>query len=199
MEFTMKKLILSAAVGVAFAGFAQAQTQSNAVDHAQARPASSVKAEVTTVTETVTTTTQGGMMTAEQTVQVSEPVAVVAESSPQSALPAAMITDASMDLEKTMKVMGRNFKALSKADDLLAMKKEADELAVYASQGEALGLDPNKASDEAKAEYVRLMQKLRRGIADLQQAIEQKDADKAKAALEAVNEARKEGHKYFDI
>lgn len=199
MEFTMKKLILSAAVGVAFAGFAQAQTQSNAVDHAQARPASSVKAEVTTVTETVTTTTQGGMMTAEQTVQVSEPVAVVAESSPQSALPAAMITDANMDLEKTMKTMGKNFKAINKADDILAMGKEADELAVYASQAEAIGLDPNKASDAAKAEFTRLMQKLRSQIADLQQAIEQKDAAKAKPLVQAINETRKEGHKYFDV
>lgn len=199
MEFTMKKILLAAAISAAFATAAQANTQSNAVDHAQPRPASSVKAEVSTVTETVTTTTQGGTTTAEQTVEVSAPVAVIAESTAESVLPAAMVTDASMDLEKTMKVMGRNFKALSKADDLLAMKKEADELAVYASQGEAIGLDPNKASDEAKAEYVRLMQKLRSGIADLQQAIEQKDADKAKAALEAVNDTRKEGHKYFDI
>lgn len=192
MEFTMKKILLAAAMGAAFATAAQANTQSNAVDNAQPRPASTV--EIKTLTETVTTTNAAG-----ETVTETRPLGIVVELPGESTLPAATITDASMDLEKTMKVMGRNFKALSKADDLLAMKKEADELAVYASQGEALGLDPNKASDEAKAEYVRLMQKLRRGIADLQQAIEQKDADKAKAALEAVNEARKEGHKYFDI
>lgn len=149
MEFTMKKILLAAAMGAAFATTAMANTQTAATEAA--------------------------------------------------ALPAAMVTDASMDLEKTMKMMGKNFKALSKADDLLTMHKEAEELAVYASQGEAIGLDPKKASDEAKAEYARLMQKLRGHIAELQQAIEQKDADKAKAALEATNEVRKEGHKYFDV
>lgn len=168
MEFTMKKILLAAALGAAFAATAQAKSQDNPLGEMKAVEASS-------------TATVANAMGSE------------------SALPAAMVTDASMDLEKTMKMMGKNFKALSKADDLLTMHKEAEELAVYASQGEAIGLDPKKASDEAKAEYARLMQKLRGHIAELQQAIEQKDADKAKAALEATNEVRKEGHKYFDV
>ncbi|MDO4776905.1 MAG: cytochrome b562 [Cardiobacteriaceae bacterium] len=177
----MKKILLAAAMGAAFATTAMASTQSNAV-------------EIKTLTETVTTTNAAG-----ETVTETRPLGVVVELPGMATLPDAVVTDASMDLEKTMKMMGKNFKALNKADDLLAMHKEAEELAVYASQGEAIGLDPNKASDEAKAEYARLMQKLRGHIAELQQAIEQKDADKAKAALEATNEVRKEGHKYFDV
>lgn len=190
----MKKMTLLTAMSVAFAGAAFANTQSNAVDHAQPRPASNVTAEVTTVTET--TVMQGDNVA--QTVTASEPVAVVAEVSAESALPpAAKVDDA--DLEKSMKTMGKNFKAINKSKDVLAMGKEVDELAVYASQSEAIGLDPNKASDEAKAEYTRLMQKLRAQIADLQKAIEEKDAEKAAALVEAINETRKEGHKYFDV
>lgn len=134
-----------------------------------------------------------------QSVSVSEPVAVVEAISPEAGLPAPAVVDASMDLEKTMKTMGRNFKALNQAKDVLAMSKEAEDLGVYASQAEAIGLDPNKASDEAKAEFTRLMQKLRVQIADLQKAIAEKDGEKAKALLEAINETRKEGHKYFDV
>ena len=195
MESSMKKIFLLAAMGAAFAGVSHAQTDSNAVDHAQARPASSVKAEVTTVTAT---TVQEGAAVVES-MSVSEPVAVVNEVSPEAGLPAAEFVDASMDLERSMKTMGRNFKAINQAKDVLAMSKEVDELAVYASQSEAIGVDPDKASDEAKAEYVRLMQKLRVQIADLQKAIEEKDGEKAKALVEAINETRKEGHKYFDV
>lgn len=194
MELNMKKLVLFAAVGAAFSGAAFAQAKDNAADHAQARPASGVSAEVTTVTET--TTVQGDSVA--KAVAVSESVAVKAEVSAEAALPAAAKVD-DADLEKTMKIMGKNFKAISKADDVLKMGKEVGELAAYASQAEALGLDDDKASDEAKAEYVRMMQKLRVQIADLQKAIDDKDAEKAKALVEAINESRKEGHKYFDV
>lgn len=193
----MKKIALMAAMGAVFAGTACADTQSNAADHAEPRPASAVKAEVMTVTETVTAGADGSI--SEQKVEVSAPVSVLAATSPEAALPAAMVTDSSMDLEKTMKLMGRNFKALNKADDLLSMREEVNNLVIYASQAEAIGLDPDKASDAAKAEYVRLMQKLRSQIADLQQAVEQKDGVKAQALLSAINDTRKEGHKYFDI
>ena len=191
----MKKIALLAAISAAFAGVVSAQTQSNAVDHAQARPASTVTAEVTQVTETVV---KDGAAVA-QSVSVSEPVAVVEKVSPEAGLPAPAVVDASMDLEKTMKTMGRNFKALNQAKDVLTMSKEAEDLGVYASQAEAIGLDPNKASDEAKAEFTRLMQKLRVQIADLQKAIAEKDGEKAKALLDAINDTRKEGHKYFDV
>ena len=194
MELKMKKTVLLAAIGAAFSLSAQADTKGNAADHAQARPASTVNAEVTTVTET--TAVQGNSVA--QAVAVSEPVAVTEAISPETALPAAAKVD-DADLEKTMKTMGKNFKALNKADDVLAMGKEVDELAAYASQAEAIGLDPAKASDAAQAEYVRLMQKLRVQIADLQKAIGEKDAAKAKALVEAINETRKEGHKYFEV
>lgn len=194
MELKMKKISLLAAMGLAFAGVASADTKSNAADHAEPRPASNVNAQVTTVTEK--TVVDGSSVT--QTVSTSQPVAVNAQVSPESALPpAAKVDDA--DLEKTMKIMGRNFKALNQADDVLAMTKEAEALSVYASQAEAVGLDDDDASDEAKAEFSRLMQKIRVQIMDLQKAIGEGDAQKAKALLEAINETRKEGHKYFDV
>lgn len=194
MEFTMKKMTLLAAMSVALATSAFAETQSNAVDHAQPRPASNVNAQVTTVTET--TTVQGNSMA--QAVSVSEPVTMSEAVSAEAVLPpAAKVDDA--DLEKTMKTMGKNFKAINQAKDILAMTAEVDALATYASQSEAIGLDPNKASAEAQAEYTRLIQKLRAQIADLQKAVADKDAEKAKALVQAINDTRKEGHKYFDV
>lgn len=194
MELKMKKMSLFTAMGLAFAMSASAQTQSNAVDHAEPRPASNVNAQVTTVTET--TMIQGDSMA--QSVSVSEPVTMTAEMSAESALPEAMKVD-DADLEKTMKTMGKNFKAINQSKDILAMSAEVDTLATYASQAEAIGVDPTKASAEAQAEFKRLMQKLRVQLAGLQKAIADKDAEKAKALLEAIQETRKEGHKYFDV
>ena len=106
MELKMKKTVLLAAIGAAFSLSAQADTKGNAADHAQARPASTVNAEVTTVTET--TAVQGNSVA--QAVAVSEPVAVTEAISPEAALPAAAKVD-DADLEKTMKTMGKNFKS----------------------------------------------------------------------------------------
>ncbi|MDO5091651.1 MAG: cytochrome b562 [Cardiobacteriaceae bacterium] len=137
--------------------------------------------------------------TAQANTQTASDAAQPAAQEAAFALPEPMIVDADMDLEKTMKTMGKNFKALNKADNILAMSKEAKELATYASQAEAVGLNPKKASDEAKAEFTRMIQQLRLHIDELEKAIEAKDAEKAKAALEATNAVRKEGHKYFDV
>lgn len=130
--------------------------------------------------------------------------ATTADAATATALPPAQIADSSMDLEKTMKAMGRHFRALSQASDILSMGEDAQGLLTYASQAEALGLslsgtEAAKLTEEQKNDYLQGMQTLRAQAQELQQAIAAKDADKAKAQVQAINETRKKGHTRFGV
>lgn len=119
-------------------------------------------------------------------------------------LPAAHITDSSMDLNKTMKNMGRHFKALNQASDILAASADVDALLTYTSQAEALGLslpdtDAAKLTAEQKAAYLQGMQAMRERVIALQTAIQHKRAEEAKKILNQINEIRKAGHNRFGI
>ncbi|MDO4705848.1 MAG: cytochrome b562 [Comamonadaceae bacterium] len=123
---------------------------------------------------------------------------------PNTTLPAARITDSSMDLNKTMKTMGRHFKALNQAGDILAAGADVDALLTYTSQAEALGLslpgsDDAKLTAEQKAAYLEGMQAMRERVIALQTAIQHKKAEDAKKILSQINEIRKNGHNRFGI
>lgn len=147
----------------------------NSADHAQLRPDSTVTPvkEVTTI------------------------------QSPAKSLPTATIIDSKLDLEDTMKRMGRNFKKLKSVEgDLAAMKEPAAELAKWAGQAEALGYqgkDNQPASVEQTEKYVQGMQTLRKQLADLEVAIENNDVDAAQILINEMGNTRKQGHKYFEV
>lgn len=103
-------------------------------------------------------------------------------------LPAAAFVDEKTDMVKSMKKMGRNFKKLRKAKKLEHMKAPAQELAIFASQSQAVA-----------EEMVEGMKKMRMGVAQLQAAIDQGDLDAAKKILKVMNEKRKEAHDYFGV
>lgn len=121
-----------------------------------------------------------------------------------AALPPAQVSDNSMDLEKTMKAMGRHFKAIHQASDILTTGEDVDALLRYISQAEALGLSlpdakASELTDAQKASYTKGMQQLRSQALELQAAVAAKDADKAKAAAKAMGETRKAGHGEFGV
>lgn len=111
-------------------------------------------------------------------------------------LPEAKLLD-DKDLEQTMKQMGRNFKALDKAENLEAMKEPAQKLADYASQAEALGY--TKVDEAGQKAYKEQMVKMRVKIVELQQAIEKNDEASARALLKEINQLKVDGHRHFDI
>lgn len=191
----MKKMVLSSAIF--FASIAIAQTTNNAEDHAQARPDSTVKAQVLTETQVTKELLVDGVVVA-QTVETSvQPsVEIVQIEAPAKSLSAAEVIDASKDLEATMKLMGRNFKALKGADNLAAMAEPATEFSKWASQAEALGIEAN-AEDQQK--YAQGMQHVRKLAADLEIAIVNNDEVMVHTVLNELNETRKEYHQYFDV
>lgn len=120
-----------------------------------------------------------------------QPVAFAADNTaekPAMQLPPAQRVDKNADMEKSMKKMGKNFKKLRKADDLADMKKPVEELAIYASQSQAIA-----------EEMAQGMKKLRMGIAQLQAAIDSGDVEGAKKILKVMNEKRKDAHEYFGV
>lgn len=129
------------------------------------------------------------------------PQIVTADAMPQKvleALPAAVKVD-DKDLSKTMKAMGKNYRDLRKAENLAAMKEPAQQLAIYASQAEALGLDPEKATEASKKVYLEGIQTMRHQIRDLQKAIENNQLEEAKALILAIGETKNKGHDYFEV
>lgn len=190
----MKKLVLASAI--LFSGAAIAQT-SNAEDHAQARPDSTVKANVVTETQITQALLVDGQAINENTQTIVQPsVEVLNIEAPAKSLPAAAIIDDSKDLEATMKLMGRNFKAINGAENIAAMAEPAAQLSRWASQSEALGIDAN-AQDKEK--FVQGMQQTRKLIADLEIAIENKDEVTVRTIINELGDVRKEYHKYFDV
>lgn len=196
----MKKLLLASAIS-AFSITAFAQSP---VDDAQPRPDSTVTQKVVTETQTTVSTVQDGKVVStvsDTAVTPSEDITKIEP--PAKALPAPAVADSSLDLEATMKWMGRNFKKLKSAEgDLAAMKEPAAELAKWASQAEALGLsedDGKPASEEQKTQFLHGMQTLRKQIADLEAAIDNGDADTVQVLLNEMGATRKDGHKYFDV
>lgn len=171
----MKKMALLSTLAL-FAAGSYAQ-QSNAVDHAQPRPPSTVKAQVTTITEhTVTTFAQDGSSTSTRDVQTGEPVLMVNESSAVSVLPAPQISD-QLDLPATMQRLRHYEQSLRSAKNILRHSADADALARYASQAEALATQAGRVDDAARFRQVRAT------ASDIQFAIARSDSIKARALL----------------
>ncbi|MDO5091441.1 MAG: hypothetical protein Q4D61_07820 [Cardiobacteriaceae bacterium] len=171
----MKRAICLALLATLATG-SHAQSQSNAVDHAQPRPASTVKAQVTTITETYTS---DGNTTTLRDSQSGEPVLQVLESSATSVLPPAQVFD-QLDLSATLQRVQHHAQALQKAKNILNTGSDADALAQYASQAEAL------AQAAGQMMLVSQMQQLRASASDLQYAIAQQDGVKARALLMTI-------------
>lgn len=172
----MKRTVLFSLLAMMAAG-SYAQSQSNAVDHAQPRPPSTVKAQVTTITETYTS---DGTTTTLRDSQTGQPVLQVMESSPTSVLPPAQVFD-QLDLSATLQRVQHYAHALKTAKNILHASADADALAHYASQAEAL------AQAGGQMMLVTQMQQLRATAGDLQYAIAQQDSIKARALLITVD------------
>ena len=115
-------------------------------------------------------------------------------------LAAPKVIDSGMDLEKTMKLMGKNFKALNKASELKAMVPPARNLKKWAGQAQALGVQEVRQQSASVAQQQRFQQamiSLREQIAVLEAALEKGDKDRASLALKQLNEIRKRNHKLF--
>lgn len=174
----MKRMALLSALAL-FAAGSHAQ-QSNAEDHAQPRPPSTVKAQVTTITEHTTTTfARDGSSSTTKDVQTSEPVLMTNESSAASVLPEAQITDG-MDFSATVQRVRAHHQALRGAKNILAHGADADALARYASQAEALASQAGRADDAMRYREVRAT------AGDIQFAIGRRDATKARALANAL-------------
>lgn len=200
----MKKLLLASVLSALIPSAFAENTSANAVDYAQARPDSTVKENIVNEQQMTVETVQNGQVTSSATATTITPVEDVTKIEPPvKSLPAATITDESMDLEATMKQMGRNFKKIKSAEgDLSAMKAPAAELAKWASQAEALGLaeeDGKPATDEQKEKYAQGIQTIRKQVADLEVAIENNDADTVQVLINEMGDTRRTAHKYFDV
>lgn len=111
-------------------------------------------------------------------------------------LPKAMIIDADMDMEKTMKFMKKAFKKLGKADDVVEMATPAQSLADYA--GQAVLIAENAPAD-IREDLKKGLTKMRQNVAELQAMIEAGNYKAAKKVVKRLNEQRKKAHKYFDV
>lgn len=114
----------------------------------------------------------------------------------------AMIVEPELDLKKTMKKMGRNFKALNKAKSVDEMKEITAELKKYSLQAEALGLpssDEYQPSEEDQKDYKAGMEYMNSQIKTLEETLEKGDEEAAKKLVGEINDTRKEGHKRFDV
>lgn len=149
----------------------------NTVDHAQPRPPSTVKAQVTTITETTTTMfNRDGSSTSTQDVQTSEPVQMLNESSALSVLPPPQVID-NLDLSATQARVQQYFLTLKGAKNILARGADADALSRYASQAEAL------AGQAGQTDNVMRYRQVRATASDLQFALDRRDSTKARALL----------------
>lgn len=174
----MKKMALLSTLAL-FAAGAYAQ-QSNAVDHAQPRPPSTVKAQVTTITERTTTTfATDGSSSSTQEVQTSEPVLMMNERSAVSVLPEPQVMD-QLDLAATVQRLHHYQQALRSAKQIVRSSADADALARYASQAEALAMQAGRSDEAMRFRQVRAT------ASDIQFAIARNDSVKARALLDTL-------------
>lgn len=191
----MKKLLLSTMVVVGLNSSVWADDIPGVSDLTEPRPASTVTA--TNIATVVSTTEQLGTKTkTTEVVILKEPTKVVAHNTPSTALPPAVIVNAKMDMEKTMKMMGRNFRALNKASSIEDMIEPVQGLAIYASQAHAMG---EHAPDAVRDSFLQGMEKLRVEIADLEASILDNDLEAAHAMLKVLDEHKDIAHKYFEV
>lgn len=125
-----------------------------------------------------------------------QPMVFANEPTKAPELPAAVVIDADMDMEKTMKFMKKSFKKLGKADDIQAMIEPAKTLADYTSQSVVLA---EQSKGDKREDLINGLNKLRMNIAELQGFIDKGDFAAAKKKVKAINEQRKKAHEYFDV
>ena len=109
------------------------------------------------------------------------------------------IIDPSMDLNKTMKTMGRNFRTIERSSDWEERKTAVGELVKYTLQAKAQGLSNPDATEDDKKAYEEGMTQLYEKITQLQAAINAQEADKVQALIEDIKQSRRQGHQYFRV
>lgn len=105
-----------------------------------------------------------------------------------------------MNLQQTMKLMGRNFKILNTACTFKERIESARELETWASQAQALGLQgvgKKPVNVGQKRKFQQGMLNLRKQIAVLKAALESDDKANTRDALKQLNEIRKYNHELF--
>lgn len=120
--------------------------------------------------------------------------APAADSANQSA-----IVDPSMDLEQTMKTMGRNFRTIEKSTDWAERKAAVAELSKFTLQAQAQGLSKPDASEDDKKAYEEGISKLYEQIGQLQAAVHAEDEAKVKSLIDEIKQTRRQGHQYFKV
>lgn len=109
------------------------------------------------------------------------------------------IVDPSMDLEQTMKTMGRNFRTLERSTDWAERKAAVEQLSTYTLQAKAQGLSNPDASEDDKKAYEEGMSKLYEQIGQLQAAVNAQDEEKVKSLVDEIKQTRRQGHQYFKV
>lgn len=109
------------------------------------------------------------------------------------------IVDPSMDLEQTMKTMGRNFRTLERSTDWAERKAAVEQLSTYTLQAKAQGLSNPDASEDDKKAYEEGMNKLYEQIGQLQAAVNAQDEEKVKSLVDEIKQTRRQGHQYFKV
>ncbi|MDO4435153.1 MAG: cytochrome b562 [Cardiobacteriaceae bacterium] len=122
-----------------------------------------------------------------------------ADTTPPQSTSESAIIDPSMDLNKTMKTMGRNFRTIERSSDWEERKTAVAELLKYTLQAKAQGLSNPDASEEDKATYEEGMNQLHEQITQLQDAINAQDADKVQTLIDIIKQSRRQGHQYFKV
>lgn len=120
------------------------------------------------------------------------------DSANQSANQSAIV-DPSMDLEQTMKTMGRNFRTLERSTDWAERKAAVEQLSTYTLQAKAQGLSNPDASEDDKKAYEEGMNKLYEQIGQLQAAVNAQDEEKVKSLVDEIKQTRRQGHQYFKV
>ena len=194
----MKKSVFGTLMVLPLAIGLHAQAFEVAKDSTQAYSDSSLKAE--TVAHETVTKGQRHVEDAKTLLSQGNDVAKQKNNAHEKLLSPPQIVDDRMDLEKTMKLMGKNFKALNKASTLKAMVQPAQNLQKWAAQAQALGLQAvheGPATVEERQGFAEGMIRLRAQIAALEAAIERGDQADAARFLKQLNEIRKRNHKIF--
>lgn len=117
-----------------------------------------------------------------------------------SFLPVSRIVDSTMNLQQTMKLMGRNFKILNKACTFKDRIESARELETWASQAQALGfqgVSRQPINTDQQRQFQQGMLDLRKQIAVLKTALKNDDKINTQAALKKLNNIRKHNHELF--
>lgn len=128
---------------------------------------------------------------------VTSPIALADEASAKNVeLPKAVVVDANMDMEDTMKSMKKAFKKLARANSIEKMQKPVKTLAIYTSQSVVLA---EKSDSKKRDNLVKGLKRLRVQIAELQSFIDNNDLKGAKQKVKDINSQRKKAHKYFDV